>query len=157
MTSKQTVELAEALPFLGTDRGMFNHWLKEGVFETEFEETRPGVPRKLNRENCLEVAFFVASFDALSSRHPRALIAARFNAKEWLNRERDGTLGEIWIPDTGFVDASLSISDLAKKIGGGRSGPMLLRDHEAKRLSLVNVAEIVRDIDELFAMWGSDG
>lgn len=165
-TTEKTVTLPLALQVIGMDRNRFNYLYFLGredddvgppLLRTKFPNATPGVARPLTQENCLELAFM----------HKLLLIgliipAAQQVAASWLKSLSKGNRLGVWVRDRAstaggaFVHESATVSDLMQLfapqdhlvdekpvVPWGRAAP--------DDIQMINVSEIVRRIEALFA------
>ena len=144
------VTLAEALAVAGTNRNAFNYWHRAGLLSTDFAPTTAGVARALTRENALELAFMTAATEvglSPTEAHP--------HVTEWLQKLRVGSLHDFharrggsgsWVT---FRDASVAAISVA--LGRRVSDPNGLLGPPMTVFSIINLGEIVRRVDALFA------
>lgn len=156
--------LTDVLTIAECSRDDFNNWKRRGAFTTTLPEATPGVSQELSRKTALELAFLsalaAAGFEPMEVRRETA---------RWLKEESAGTLAPAWAANPnsrrrgkpavqlgmGFGDFATANVDglsvmLADEIEGGyRDGPK--GEHRpATVLVLIDRAEIVRRIDELY-------
>jgi hypothetical protein len=159
--------LSEVLAASNTTRDSFNGWKKRNLLREEVPETRPGVARQMTRGAALEVAFMSALTRAGFEPADASVVAS-----EWLNADRAGTLGAVFLLNTTTgtgrllpeyilnepADALLTVLDLSDTTEGRiipDGEPLYDRDRDAPKpatgLNIIYVAEIVRRIDALFS------
>jgi hypothetical protein len=150
--------LPDVLRVHSASRDSFNSWLRRGRFSSQYAESSAGIARPLNRDNGIEVGLFAAF-----SRANIDLNSASAYARHLLELEHSAAM-------PAFVSINPVTREMmpfsAADIGPGLfSGPMAGEDegggHEdpqrsdaavaATELIIVNVAEIVRRVDALFA------
>ena len=166
--------LSEVLPIAKCSRDDFQNWRRRDGFSTELPPTKAGVAQELTRENALELSFV----SVLTSAGYEPAEAKR-EAARWVKEEAQGTLAQAWATNplsarrlpgriAGVRKAadrrSLSADainslwiDLPDQIESGWVGEA--DKNEAQRataLVLIDRAEIVRRVDQLFADAAAD-
>lgn len=149
-----TVSLTEALNVARTTRNSFNYWQRAGVLRTQYEETTPGVARRLSRKNVFELAimsyltsmgtppkdahmYIGPCLDSYPKNLPQLLVR-RIDDWEWMPFDNMTTqeLAENLPPvfDIKYVD----------------DDDPRLYEESAPAYSVINLAELKRQVDDLF-------
>ena len=148
------VSLKMALDVAGTTRNAFNYWRSADLLKSNFSETSPGVARSLNRENVLEVAYMAALTDigeappdAQTTINMLCLHDESGETYRFLAKRNDAPL---WVNSHNITKEILEQLGASRVIFPGLKGRER-RVTAAISYSIINVGEIRRRVDELFA------
>lgn len=163
-----TATLTQVLSIANWSRDDFNNWKRRAGFWTYMPETTPGVAQELSRESALEIAFLAAVAEVGANPY----YGTRLEVKRWLLEEKSGKFPPAWAANPqaarvkalkggqpigqGFRNfAEANVGKLALTLPDEPAwlptqGKAVRESKPATVLVLVNRAEIVRRIDELF-------
>ncbi len=144
------VSLSEVATAVGCDYNFINNAIRREAIRSRLRPTIPGVPRDFTRDNALEIGF-AAAYAKAGIRQSDGDFSSAYSL---LHQHKRGLLPQILIysPDAG---RSTFASDSSGTLGYFLS--LLAPDGEqARNLVVVNLGEIIRRVDELFAVARDD-
>jgi hypothetical protein len=149
----------------GCDSDFVSNIVNRGLLKSKLSETSAGVARDFTRVNALEISFIVPLTDVGYS---PSLASAK--AHEWIAAEAKGKLPPWYVEnrytsenilcstaaETGDDGRSVSLAEwattLADEIEGGWRAEESNPQRPATRLAVIHLKEIIRRVDELFAV-----